>query len=205
MATYCLLAFWLVESPSWYSTHCFKIHRAVYSMFQSATRPLQELKLDWELQLSGKSMSTLKRRANCTISLETITKYWKSHSYSCEPAFYSCTSSWKYGKPNEYKSRNERYGGANKGQMLTKVYRGWIWRISEFTNLYLKEIFAKFPRRKQLPFVKPMCLSLVSCVFVVFLQSYCSWGLLLAWRITFQDCIAEKIHSLWPRKTTYPT
>ena len=39
---------------------------------------------------------------------------------------------------------------------------------------------------------QPMFLPLVACVFVVFLQRHWSWGLLLAWRITFQDCIAER-------------
>ena len=37
-----------------------------------------------------------------------------------------------------------------------------------------------------------MCLPPVSCIFVVFLQPYCSWGPLLAWRTTFEDCIKEK-------------
>ena len=36
-----------------------------------------------------------------------------------------------------------------------------------------------------------MCSPLVSCVFVALLQPYCSWELLLAWRIPFQDCIAD--------------
>ena len=36
-----------------------------------------------------------------------------------------------------------------------------------------------------------MCLPLVSCVFVAFLLPRCSWALLLSWRITFQNCIAE--------------
>ena len=56
--------------------------------------------------------------------------------------------------------------------MLTKAYGGWIWRVSEFTNLYLEEIFAKFLCRKQLSLAPPLCLPLV--LFCVFAVSRCS-------------------------------
>ena len=45
-----------------------------------------------------------------------------------------------------------------------------------------------------------MCLPLVSCVFVAFLQPRCSWALLLSWRITFQNCIAERTPRCGPAR-----
>ena len=56
------------------------------------------------------------------------------------------------------------------------------------------------------------CRSLRHCVYrsffgasAVFLQLHCSWGLLLAWRITFQDCIAEKPTHCGPARRHFPT
>ena len=68
---------------------------------------------------------------------------------------------------------NDRTTARDREQMLTKG-------IIEFTKIYLEEIFAKIPCRKQLPFATPMCLPLVSCDFVVSLRLHCSWGLLRA-------------------------
>ena len=48
-----------------------------------------------------------------------------------------------------------------------------------------------------------MCLPLVSCVFVVFPQPYCSWQLLLEWGITSKDCIAEAPAHCGPARTTF--
>ena len=56
------------------------------------------------------------------------------------------------------------------------------------------------------------CRSLRHCVYrsffgasAVFLQLHCSWGFLLAWRITFQDCIAEKPTHCGPARRHFPT
>ena len=48
-----------------------------------------------------------------------------------------------------------------------------------------------------------MCLPLVSRVFVVFLQPHCSWRLLLASRITSQDCIAVTPAHCGPARKTF--
>ena len=74
----------------------------------------------------------------------------------------------------------------------------------DFTHLYFEEIFAKLLCRKKLPFATPMCSPLVSCVFVVFPQPHCSWGLLLAWRFTFQDCLAKTRTRCGPARWHFP-
>ena len=91
---HCLFAIWLVESFNWYASHCLKAFGAVFSEFQSVIRPFRKLKLS--LELSENLSCTLKRRASCTMSLETIDKYWKSHLYSCKTAFYSYISMKAY-------------------------------------------------------------------------------------------------------------
>ena len=49
----------------------------------------------------------------------------------------------------------------------------------------------------------PMCLPLVSWIFVVFLRPHCSWRLLLEWRITSKDCIAETPAHCGPARTKF--
>ena len=80
------------------------------------------------------------------------------------------TGSKKYGKPDEYNTMSALTGS----ECSRSLHGGSRWQVSEFTNLFREEIFAKFPCRKQLPFAMPNCLPLISCVFVVFLQPYCS-------------------------------
>ena len=98
-----------------------------------------------------------------------------------------------YRKPDEFKSKKQCYSGATERTCSQKP-----------TNLYIEEIFAKFPCRKQLPFATLMCLPLVSGVFVVLLQPHCSWWLPLVRRITFQDCIAEKPTRCGQARRTFP-
>ena len=50
-----------------------------------------------------------------------------------------------------------------------------------------------------------MCSTLLSCVFVAFPQSHCSRGILLVWRITFQDCTAETSTHCGPVTRHFPT
>ena len=152
-------------------------------------------------------------------------KYRKPDEYKSRKQYYGDANRYqKYRKPDEYKSRKQYYGDANRYQKYRKpdkhksrkLYNGGAntenltstslednntaaitGRKSSrkstadeypITNLCLEEIFAKFLCRKQFP----ICLPLLSCVCVVFLQPNRSWRLPLAWRITFQDCIAEK-------------
>ena len=75
--------------------------------------------------------------------------------------------------------------------MLTKAHCGWTLRVSEFTNLCLEEIFAKFPCRKQFPFAMRIYFPIDSFMFFAFLQPQYSWGLMHERRIIFQDCITE--------------
>ena len=84
--------------------------------------------------------------------------------------------------------------------MLTIAYGGSRWRVSEFTNLDLEEIFAAFPA---VAVLQPVCLPLVSCVFVVSMQLHCSWRLLLAWWITSKDCIEETVAVCGPARTIF--
>ena len=49
-----------------------------------------------------------------------------------------------------------------------------------------------------------MCSSLISSDFVAFLYPHCSWGILLAWRLTSQDRIAEKTTRCGPVRWHFP-
>ena len=91
MATYCLLAFLMVESFNWNSTHCSKTLDAVFSNFQRITRPFRELTL-----LRSLAKLELYFETSSKLHLETNEKYWKSHSYSLQTAFYSYTSMTAY-------------------------------------------------------------------------------------------------------------
>ena len=194
--TYCLLVFWLVESSTWHSTHCFEVFYVAFTNFQSVTQPFPVLKLYLFIVWATYNMS-----------LGTIHKYRKSHCNPCKIALYSYTrrhiwrTSQKNRKADECKSRKQHYCGTNREQKLTKAYDGSIGRLREFTNLYLEEIFAQFNCGKQLPFATRVCSPLVSCVSVVL---HCSWGLLLAWIITFQDCIAETLTHRGPERRHFP-
>ena len=114
LATYCLLAFWLVEDSNWYATHCFKVVSwlSLLDVSKCNSTFWGELKLYLELQLSEKSSYTSQRQGDCTMRLDTIQNYWKSHSYSCETAFYSYTSMKAY-----------------RQVKIQKIWRVQIWKM----------------------------------------------------------------------------
>ena len=139
MATYCLLALRLVESSNWYATHCFKVHGAVCSTFQSATGPFRELKLLLELQISEKLSCTLsvKQTPSCVLKrMQNIMKVTlilmqngglflliqnvqKIRKTKFRKTSQKTTVWWrrqgkKYGKPDDNKSRKQRYGSARR-------------------------------------------------------------------------------------------
>ena len=91
--------------------------------------------------------------------------------------------------------------------MLTKPYSGWGWQVSEFTNLYRVEFFAKFPYRK------PSCRTPRQCVYRSFLSLLCFrrfpaalWQLGTPVRIRnhFPGRSCGKAHSLRPSRTRFP-
>ena len=96
-------------------------------------------------------------------------------------------------KPAKYKSTKETEGGA---KMLTKAYGGWR-RL--YTPLLWRNL-CQIALQKKVAVRSP----LVSCVFVVFSQPQCSWGPLLAWRFTFQDCLAETLTRCGPARWHFP-
>ena len=60
----------------------------------------------------------------------------KPNEYKSGKRHYSgANRELKDGTPDEYKARKQHYGSANRKEMLTKTHGGWIWRVSEFTNL----------------------------------------------------------------------
>ena len=65
MATYCLLAFWLVEGSIGIAPHCFEANFAVSSKFQSVTRSFLGVET---LFRASNSSYTLKRQEKCTMS-----------------------------------------------------------------------------------------------------------------------------------------
>ena len=92
MATYCLLAFWLVESLNWNSTHCSRTFDAVLSKALTCNSTFPRVKTLF--RAFGKVELYFEKSSK--LYLETNEKYWKSHSYSLQTAFYSYTSTKAY-------------------------------------------------------------------------------------------------------------
>ena len=92
MATYCLLAFWLVESLNWNSTHCSRTFDGVFSKVLTCNSTFSRVKTLF--RAFGKVELYFEKSSK--LYLETNEKYWKSHSYSLQTAFYSYTSTKAY-------------------------------------------------------------------------------------------------------------
>ena len=248
MTTYCLLVFWLVKRFNWNSTHCFKVHSAVFLKFQSVTRPFQELELYLEHQTrvtlwnvkktetwALKQFQNIEHNTRTRGKLRFIPIYiyiyegvQTSRKYgnltSTIPENNTITMALKGSKNTEHlTSRSPENNitaaltGSNNTENLTSTSLENNLKAAlkcsrkkptvddyDFTHLYFEEIFAKLLCRKKLPFATPMCSPLVSCVFVVFPQPHCSWGLLLAWRFTFQDCLAKTRTRCGPARWHFP-
>ena len=92
MATYCLLAFWLVESLNWNSTHCSRTFDGVFSKVLTCNSTFSRVKTLF--RAFGKVELYFEKSSK--LYLETNEKYWKSHSYSLQTAFYSYTFTKAY-------------------------------------------------------------------------------------------------------------
>ena len=109
----------------------------------------------------------------------------------------------QYGKSDEYKPGKQHHRDANRQQMLMKAYTEWRWRVNEFTNLFLQDIFAKYPCRKQLPFATPMLFAVRFLCFRSFPEAPLQLRTPARIKNNFPGLCCGNPRSLWPRTTIF--
>ena len=148
MATYCLLAFWLVERFNWCSTHCFTAVDASFSKcnstftrFETLLRASNTIKLELYYETARKlrhePWNNWKIPKVTVISMRKDVLFLHIHEgeqaskntdnlRSTSPENNTATAltwSTNYRKPDEYKSRKQHFSGTNMKHKLRKTWR----------------------------------------------------------------------------------